>query len=113
MILECPECGSDMVLRRSKYGKFYRCATWPECDGSHGAHLDGKPLGIPANKETKEWRIKAHNAFDKLWGRRKMKRKKAYKKLAAAMGMAEEDCHVGRFDIEQCKQVIEICEGRN
>jgi len=28
----CPECGSEMVLRNGKYGKFYGCTSYPDCD---------------------------------------------------------------------------------
>jgi len=27
----CPECGSEMVLREGKFGKFYGCTDYPEC----------------------------------------------------------------------------------
>lgn len=27
----CPECGSEMVLRDGKFGKFYGCTDYPEC----------------------------------------------------------------------------------
>lgn len=29
----CPKCGAAMVLRTSKYGKFYGCPNYPKCDG--------------------------------------------------------------------------------
>lgn len=29
---KCPKCGGDIILRKSKYGKFWGCSTWPECD---------------------------------------------------------------------------------
>lgn len=29
---KCPECGEDMVLRDGKYGKFWGCTGYPECD---------------------------------------------------------------------------------
>ncbi len=28
---ECPECGAPLILRMSKYGKFYGCSKFPEC----------------------------------------------------------------------------------
>jgi ssDNA-binding Zn-finger/Zn-ribbon topoisomerase 1 len=65
--LECTECDGKLVLRLSKYGLFYGCTNYPVCKTAHGAHPDGKPLGKPANKETKAWRIKAHQAFDKVF----------------------------------------------
>ena len=27
----CPECGSDLVIRKSKYGKFTACSNYPNC----------------------------------------------------------------------------------
>lgn len=29
---KCPECGSQLVYRNSKYGKFIGCSNYPECD---------------------------------------------------------------------------------
>lgn len=28
----CPECGSEMVPREGRYGKFYGCSNYPECN---------------------------------------------------------------------------------
>lgn len=28
---KCPECGSDMVIRNGRYGKFEACSNYPEC----------------------------------------------------------------------------------
>ena len=30
---KCPKCGAPMVLRTSKYGKFYGCKNYPSCKG--------------------------------------------------------------------------------
>lgn len=50
----CPECGARMVLRDSKFGLFYGCASYPRCKATHGAHkATGQPLGIPADGPTK------------------------------------------------------------
>ena len=108
-MIQCAECGSEMVLRKSlKYkSPFYGCSRFPECRGTHGAHPDGRPLGVPANKETKEWRIKAHDAFDTLWkcGGINMNRKRAYKLLAEKLGV--KIIHIGESDIETCKKIID------
>jgi hypothetical protein len=37
-----------------------------------------------------------------------MNRTAAYSWLASRMGIAVEDCHIGRFDYEQCELVIKI-----
>jgi len=30
---KCPECGSAMVIRDGKYGKFWGCSAFPMCEG--------------------------------------------------------------------------------
>ena len=27
----CPECGSDLVIRKGKFGEFIACSNYPEC----------------------------------------------------------------------------------
>jgi ssDNA-binding Zn-finger/Zn-ribbon topoisomerase 1 len=99
-----------MRLLNSRYGKFYGCTRYPECKGTHGAHPDGRPLGTPADRETKDARIEAHQAFDTLWKRPhgKMQRQEAYLWLQKRMGLSADECHIGRFTKEQCEQVIDI-----
>lgn len=104
----CGECGEPMVLRKSKRypAPFWGCSQYPKCTGTHGAHPNGRPLGVPANKETREWRIKAHAEFDLIWQTRKhgVRRKEAYRMLALTMGV--ERVHIGESDIETCKVII-------
>lgn len=111
--LICPECAAPMVLRHSKaFSKngslrpFYGCSRFPNCKATHGAHPNGKPLGVPANRETKQWRIKAHDVFDSLWKCSviSMTRKRAYEELAKKLGLLE--VHIGEADIEMCKKII-------
>jgi ssDNA-binding Zn-finger/Zn-ribbon topoisomerase 1 len=107
----CPECGGAMTLRASKHGNgiFYGCRNYPRCRGTHSAHPDGRPMGIPANQGTKAMRHEAHQAFDKLWkGKRpRYSRTQAYYMLQVALNIPKEEAHIGRFDINQCKRVIE------
>lgn len=106
----CPACGDNMVLKSGKMGRFYGCASWPECDMTHGAHQDtGEPLGVPADKETRAARIRAHDAFDALWRgpHRRMSRRAAYSWMAQVMGLSSADAHIGRFTIRQCEQLID------
>lgn len=106
-----------MVLREGKFGMFYGCVRYPACDATHGAHADGTPLGIPADKETKQARIEAHAVFDELWRKaskkgKKSARQKAYAWLREELGLTKEECHIGRFDKAMCQRVIEVCEDR-
>ncbi len=108
--VKCPDCGSPMELRDSRYGKFYGCIRYPQCEAAHGAHPDGTPLGTPANKETKQWRIKAHDAFDLLWMSGAMKRKNAYRWMQQTLGMTPDEAHIGKFGIDECKRLIHTAE---
>ena len=110
--LSCPDCGAAMELKPSRYGQFYGCSTWREtkCPGSHGAHPDGRPLGIPASKATKEARMRAHECFDRLWKSGAMARGQAYVWMQQALGMGADDAHIARFSIEQCDSLISAVE---
>ncbi len=113
----CPDCGAPMVLRETRRltyhngdpRKFYGCSNWPECSGVHGAHPDGTPMGIPANKETRQARKEAHQAFDAYWLGRGWGRDEAYNWLAWKLDIDGDDCHIAMFDLATCKRVIEIC----
>ncbi len=110
----CPECGAPMVLRTTKrftyrngqLRKFWGCSRWPECDGTHGAHPDGRPLGFPADKATKRARMEAHQLFDAWWKSGVMSRPQAYVRLQQLMGLSEEDAHISRFTKERCAEFV-------
>lgn len=114
--LVCPECGAAMVIRTStKYNRpFYGCERFPDCYETHGAHRDGRPLGIPANKVTKAARVRAHRIFDQLWkskaeaGRGLMTRPQAYAWLKRKLKLPDEDGHIGRLNMEQCDLLIKL-----
>lgn len=69
-----------------------------------------KPLGRLANEELRNWKMKAHKAFDPKWRSGEMKRQEAYKWLSNQLDIDREKCHIGMFDIDMCKRVIEVCE---
>lgn len=131
----CPYCNKHAVLVDSEcvyaqsYGLIWLCTPCLAWVGVHkGTH---RPLGRLANKELRQWKQRAHAAFDPLWQEKWKRRcaggmgksgkpggthyKKAYarmsgyKWLAEAMDIDRKDCHIGMFDIEQCQQVIQIC----
>lgn len=104
----CPECGAPMKRRESRYGHFYGCTRYPDCRGAHGCHPDGRPLGTPANAETKRLRIAAHDAFDGWWRAKQMRRSDGYKWLREKMGLSKSKCHIGMFNKQQCERVIEL-----
>jgi ssDNA-binding Zn-finger/Zn-ribbon topoisomerase 1 len=108
----CGECGGAMTLKRSRFGPFWSCSRWPDCGGTHGAHPDGSPLGVPADKATKLARIAAHDAFDELWRgeHAPMKRKEAYRWMQEVMGLASGECHIGRFPVSRCSTLVRLVE---
>ncbi len=109
----CGECGAVMVLRPSRFGRFFGCSRWPECDGTHGAHaLSGEPLGTPADKATRQARQEAHLAFDQAWRALGMSRTEAYGWLQHLMRLPEAEAHIACFNLAQCRELCAIlaCE---
>lgn len=107
----CPECGTDMILRYSSKtdGYFYGCGSYPECTSTHGCdQTTGRPLGVPADAETRQWRVLAHAEFDKLWSGLppKMSRKEAYRVGAWLMGLEAGKMHIAMLNEEQCIRLI-------
>jgi ssDNA-binding Zn-finger/Zn-ribbon topoisomerase 1 len=113
----CGECGAHMILKISdrflqKDGtpkKFWSCSRFPVCRGIHGAHPDGRPLGIPGDAATKEARIRAHDSFDNMTKRCNMTRNQAYRWLRRQLEMTKEECHIAKFDIPTCEKVVKLC----
>lgn len=94
---------------------FWRCQV---CDAWVGCHApaqaggteglgDGTvPMGTLANAELRRWRSTAHALFDPLWQSGKMSRVQAYGWLSKTMRLPREQCHIGMFDVGQCKAVV-------
>lgn len=107
--LTCPDCGAGMYLHvMGGRVRVYFCDRRPLCDANHGAHEDGSPHGVPADRATREARSRAHQAFDLLWTRSHVTREGAYLWLAKALGLTEDQAHIGRFDISTCEHVVAI-----
>ncbi len=106
-MITCPECSAPMVLRDSRYGKFYGCSRYPDCTATHGAHPNGRPLGKPGNKATKAARVKAHAVFDRLWKEGRRTRPQAYGWLRAQACVPD---HIGEMDEKQCETLIQLVE---
>jgi hypothetical protein len=120
----CPYCGNPAILTDSaevysghSYRMIWLCRP---CDAYVGTHRNSKnhePLGRLANAELRAWKVKAHAAFDPLW-RTKMRRENCtkqearqagYRWLAKQLSITVEECHIGCFDVEMCRRVVEIC----
>ncbi len=109
--LRCADCGKESLqLKKSVHGLFYGCPSWPSCKGTHGAHPDGRPKGIPGDKKTRLARIAAHEAFDPLFKGTKsiMREHEAYAWMATEMGLSTYEAHIAMFDIAKCEKLIQI-----
>lgn len=58
---------SDYTYRNGNKKKYYLCERYPECRGRHGAHPDGKPLGVPAKENVRRLRNYVHVLADQIW----------------------------------------------
>lgn len=46
----CPKCGAPMVQRRGRYGPFYGCSRYPECDGIVNIERVREESAVPCPK---------------------------------------------------------------
>ena len=116
----CPYCGSAAELvtgariypsRRDLHQKpFFAC--FP-CGAWVGCHPGtNKPLGRLANATLRQAKNWAHEAFDPLWRNENATRGDMYVWLAGQLGIPRKECHIGMFDVEMCKRVVEVCRAR-
>jgi hypothetical protein len=116
--LQCPYCDRPARLVKGRaiyphrpdlaHRNFWRC---DPCDAHVGCHNNGtkdKPLGRLANAELRRAKQAAHAAFDPLWKSGAMKRKEAYAWLAESLGIAEQNTHIGMFDVDSCRAVVAV-----
>lgn len=124
----CPYCGAASEFSPSSaalyHGRDYGplwvcrpCAAWVGCHP--GRQI---ALGRLANKELRGWKMKAHAALDPLWKAKAAHKRltdpsysfskargKAYHWLAGRLGIDVAACHIGEFDVDTCRKVVEIC----
>lgn len=117
----CPYCSRETVCVDSEevygksFGMVYLCRP---CKAWVGVHKGtDNALGRIANAELRDYKKEAHFYFDQLWkekmtsGLTKNKaRSKAYDWLSNELEIPKAQTHVGWFDIDMCKKVIEICK---
>lgn len=119
--VKCPYCGDSAKMvggdviyphRRDLYEKkFYQCAP---CDAYVGCHPGTtNALGRLANAELRAAKMEAHAAFDPMWKSGAKKRGGAYAWLADALEMDKKQCHIGMFDVADCRRVVAACTGHN
>ncbi|MDR3439846.1 zinc-finger-containing protein [Telmatospirillum sp.] len=121
----CPYCGNHAVLvggdvvyphrpdlTSKKIWICHICAAWVGCHPGTET-----PLGRLANPELRRAKQAAHAAFDPLWRAKihrdgcskKRARSAAYRWLSQQLGTSPEETHIGMFDVDLCKRVVEVC----
>jgi hypothetical protein len=103
------------VIYGKSYGMVYLCY---KCQAWVGVHAGtDKALGRLGNAELRKWKKSAHFYFDGLWRKkikygfsRKVARTTAYLWLSQKMHLSTDLTHIGMFDVEQCKKVVELCK---
>ncbi len=115
----CNLCGgnveylSNSVIYGRKYGSGY-CYRCQSCGAYVGTHkpCPRKAMGILANEEMREWKMKCHEIFDSFWKNKKKdrwkKRNEMYLRLSREMNIPVEMCHFGYFDLEELRQAYQI-----
>ena len=128
--LNCPYCEGVAVFNETSdiiygkdFGPVYTCENYPLCDSYVGCHPGTtEPLGRLADQELRFWKKEAHKYFDPIWKEKKINkiypiyisdttnRKKTYIWLSNQLGLKLEYTHIGMFDVDTCKRVVEICK---
>lgn len=110
--MKCLDCNIEAIWTENKviygknYGRSYMCWYCPKCFSYVGCHNNTqKPLGTLANKETRLWRMKAHEVVDVLWKSGKWSRRGIYKYMSKKFGR---EMHIGESGIDDCKKIIEL-----
>ena len=97
----CPTHNKELVSKKTQYGIRYSCPV-----GLCSVVVWNGSTSTPADYETRQARIAAHDSFDKLWKSGMFKRSEAYKQLSQHLGLSKKETHIGYFDIETCSEVI-------
>lgn len=85
------------------------CSAYVGCHKNSDRHV---PLGRLANAELRTWKQHAHSNFYPIWKSGSMNRRDAYTWLADEMNLDLKRCHIGMFNVEQCKRVVQIIAAR-
>lgn len=132
----CPHCNNQTeylhdstILYGIDKGPIYYCPCKPGgvYVGCH-THDQRLPLGFPADRHLRQYRIKVHAEFDILWknyhsiiknrdkGNYTLNqcRTVAYRVLASHMNVTHAQyAHIGWFNVSQCRRAIHLCKHGN
>lgn len=115
----CNICGGKVIYTSNAavYGREYgsgMCYLCTECGAYVGTH-EPRPkeaLGILSNKEMRNMKMACHSLFDAKWKDKPNKgsnpRRKAYHWLSERLGIPEEECHFGYFDVDMLQKAYSL-----
>jgi hypothetical protein len=110
----CNLCGGEVVYQSNKlvYGKEYgsgMCYFCLRCGAYVGTHKPRpeEALGILANKEMRTMKSNCHKLFDRMW-HDSSERHELYIALAEELGISEEECHFGYFDLSMLNKAYRV-----
>lgn len=103
----CPKCSAPMEQRKGKFGPFFGCSRFPECDVIRDCRYDFSPSPEWSDGITRAARVRAHATFDVLWKSGAMSRDDAYAWLASRLGV--ERIHMKKLTLAECARVVEVC----
>jgi len=115
---KCNICGGKVSYVPSSFiygqGRSYGSgfAYWcRKCGAYVGTHKNSPrcAMGILADNEMRELRIRAHGLFDSKWSNSR-ERSAAYDKLAGLLGISYKHCHFSWFDKDRLREAIRILE---
>jgi hypothetical protein len=111
---KCNICGGEVVYQSNAllYGKEHgsgKCYFCLQCGAYVGTHYPRprEALGVLANREMRDMRVKCHNIFDRLWECSE-DRQEYYEALAEALDIPLEECHFGYFDLSTLYNAYKI-----
>lgn len=115
----CNICGGNVIFTSNAtvyHGKEYgsgKCYLCTSCRAYVGTHKNQPKdaLGILADKDMRDMKMKCHDAFDKFWKSGKNSRSYMYQKLARELKIPVDECHFGWFDMEMLVKAYKIIVG--
>lgn len=117
--VSCDACDSQKIALQSRSLMGIRTSgKWPlvwhceTCGAMVGCHTGTDiPLGLMADRITRDARYRAHKAFDPLWKNGHMVKANAYAWMAKVLGIPFEQAHIGMLNETQCEQLIKHAHG--
>lgn len=119
MKIWCVDCNKDVEARLTNGQETYKhrpdlyslpfwiCDICKNFVGTHHNSDDKtKPLGVIANKELKQLRVKIHSIIDPIWKSGKEDRKALYARLSKLLGYRYHTAEIR--NIEDANRIIEL-----